>query len=645
MRNMDPAIWELAEGDGEEEVEAVIRLESGTLPPPGVRLVARFGDVATCRIRRNDLVSTREAEAVASLKAPRLLGPEPSVYEAAEQSESVRHDERRPSDLRRTGRGSVIGVVDWGCDFAHPDFRTSTGETRLLALWDQRGGPSGQSPQPYDYGRLHSPEAINRALESDNPYEALGYHPAEGDPDGSGSHGTHVMSIAAGNGLGGGPSGMAPDADLVFVHLAPSRTGKERNLGDSVTLLEALDFIANIAQKRPWVVNLSVGRHGGPHDGSTLVEQGFDNLIVGGPGRCIVQSCGNYYAQHTHASGLLRPGGSHTIRWTVDAADPTPNEFEIWYSGKDTFSLEIAPPDSGPAIRLDLGGSVPLISNGVEVGRVYHRKQDPNNGSNHINGFLESNGPKGTWNLRMLGEDVLDGRFHAWVERDGGCPECQSRFSRDDSDSATTTGTICNGFRTIAVGAYDAHSPEREIGPFSSSGPTLDGRQKPDCLAPGVRILAARSSASDPDRNPSLYTRKSGTSMAAPYVTGSVACMYQAAGRPLTVQEIRSALMRSADPAPQGAARVRVGSGPINPLAAVNAAAQMGGAVTGPRTQADSDNSELPAPTKPFAIPALVTGQPEEPELIVLHPAPVHVSGGDGGSSTAHGGAEAWIVL
>ena len=77
-------------------------------------------------------------------------------------------------------------------------------------------------------------------------------------------HGTHVMDIAAGNGRAGGPAGVAPEADLVFVHLADSGTGGLANLGDSVRLLEAVDFVRRTAAERPWVVNVSVGRHGRP---------------------------------------------------------------------------------------------------------------------------------------------------------------------------------------------------------------------------------------------------------------------------------------------------------------------------------------------------------------------------------------------
>jgi hypothetical protein len=73
---------------------------------------------------------------------------------------------------------------------------------------------------PFGFGRLHLPNEINTALATPNPYATLKYWPP---PDGAfqtGSHGTHVMDIAAGNGRGSGQPGVAPKAYIVFVEAA-----------------------------------------------------------------------------------------------------------------------------------------------------------------------------------------------------------------------------------------------------------------------------------------------------------------------------------------------------------------------------------------------------------------------------------------
>lgn len=280
---MDPSLWELYEaGDEADEVAAIVRLSQPNQIPKGARIVAQFGDIATCRIKRGALPDVRADAEVASLKAPRLLvaedddeaDPGMPLAEFAETYEFS--DERRPPNLVYTGNNIVLGVVDWGFDFAHPEFRHEDGTTRLLALWDQRG-QSGTSDNPYGYGVIHPPEAINRALKTDDPYRALDYHPADAD-SGNGAHGTHVLSIAAGNGRGGGPLGIAPQARLVCVNMASIVQQNSNKLGDSVTLLEAVHFINNIAEQfaqsdlstaanrqSGWVINLSMGRHAQQH--------------------------------------------------------------------------------------------------------------------------------------------------------------------------------------------------------------------------------------------------------------------------------------------------------------------------------------------------------------------------------------------
>lgn len=579
---MDPKLWELLEeGHSDDEVAAIIRSAKPGSLPPGIRVVAQLGEIVTVRLQRGSILSIREDVEVASFKAPGpSLGPDVELddLELADRLPDWPQpsDERRPATLAATGRGVVIGIVDWGFDIAHPDFCYPDGSTRILALWDQRGGPNTTSPQPYGYGRLHTREAINQALITPDPYTTLGYHPADADT-GRGAHGTLVASIAAGNGAGGGPLGIAPEAELVFVHLATWEQDRSAKLGNSVTLLEAIDFIAQTAGERPWVINLSMGRCGEPHDGTTLSEQGLDAVLRAAPGRAICQSTGNYYTRQLHASGRLRPGEERTLVWQIAETDVTPNELEIWYSGRDTMAVAIQSPDGEQLAWLKLGERSPLIVNGSVVGRAYHRATDPNNLDHHIDIIVQPKAPAGPWAITLIAADVVDGRFHAWIERDAACPHCQSHFRPADADPTSTTGTICNGLRTIAVGAYDPHHPNQPVASFSSTGPTRDGRLKPDLCAPGVNILGARSAQRDPNGQTPLLTRMSGTSFAAPHVTGCVALMFQVAPRPLRIEEVHTLLLASTRKVsfptdPPG----RTGSGYLDIERAVDAAQRIG---------------------------------------------------------------------
>ncbi len=77
-----------------------------------------------------------------------------------------------------------------------------------------------------------------------------------------------------------------------------------------------------------------------------------------------------------------------------------------------------------------------------------------------------------------------------------------------------------HGDSVLAIAAVDSFGVRAS---FSSKGPTVDGRIKPDLAAQGVQVLIA-----SPDGNPNAYTRASGTSFSAPLVAGLAACLMQA---------------------------------------------------------------------------------------------------------------------
>lgn len=574
---MDPELWELYEsGDPDDEVSVILRLAPGAPPPPGVRIVSRFDEVATARVSRGEIVAARHSPGVVSLKASGHVSL-PSPLEEATEAEGDGAPPASPGLAPvGDGRGVVVGVCDWGLDFTHANFRNADGTTRLEALWDQRGAGDPTAPAPFDYGRLMERRAIDDALRQPDPCAALGYHPADGDPTGTGAHGTHVCDILAGNRREpGSVVGLASASDLVFVHLGSQRLSELADLGDSVSLLEGLDFIRRRAAGRPCVLHLSAGKTGGPHLGTTLLERAVDSMLQQ-PGLVLVQSVGNYADTAMHAHARVGPAQSYSLDWRTPAGDRTPNELEIWYSGQDVFDVTLTAPD-GRTFSAALDSRLRLEGDGATWGTLYHRLREPNSGLNHVAIYLYTGAPTGRWRVTVHGREVLDGRMHAWIERDA-TGRYQSRFARAQSTSRYTTNTICNSFRAIAVGAYDARRPDRPPTRFSSRGPTADGRQKPDCSAPGDHILAARSLPRGGWQGERKLCVKSGTSMAAPWVSGTVALMMAAAPRPLTIHEVRRALIGAVDPhpGPPGRTSTRLGYGYLNVERAVAAARSIG---------------------------------------------------------------------
>jgi subtilisin family serine protease len=106
-----------------------------------------------------------------------------------------------------------------------------------------------------------------------------------------------------------------------------------------------------------------------------------------------------------------------------------------------------------------------------------------------------------------------------------------------------------NADLAITVGATHRDHPHvYGVSYFSSKGPTGDGRAKPDLVAPGERILscaAGRERAAvapfAPAGSDALYVERSGTSMAAPHVSGAIAAFLSVRrefiGRPEVVKE------------------------------------------------------------------------------------------------------------
>jgi subtilisin family serine protease len=111
-----------------------------------------------------------------------------------------------------------------------------------------------------------------------------------------------------------------------------------------------------------------------------------------------------------------------------------------------------------------------------------------------------------------------------------------------DLNSPMSIGDPANLEDCIAVGSVNADRPHLYgVSSFSSRGPTSDGRMKPDVVAPGERIRSCNSRFRiRPPRD--LYREESGTSMAAPHISGLLAAFLSVRrefrGRPDEVKDI-----------------------------------------------------------------------------------------------------------
>jgi hypothetical protein len=464
-----------------------------------------------------------------------------------------------PNFTGLNGQGVILGDVDSGFDFEHGDFRDALNQTRFLNIWDQTVN-TGPNPAGFGYGTEWFPVNMNP------PYTAT-----QTDVNG---HGTHVMGIQGGDGSQTGGAvpahtyvGMAPMADLI---------GVKSSLLTS-QIVDGANYVfgkATLAGKNA-VLNLSLGSHYGPHDGTSGFESALDALT--GPGRIIVKSAGNERGQARHMEVFAAGAGtSATLSFSGSAAGRI-LAFDGYYEATENMNVQITTPDGTIIGPVALGGVSAAFPGTVTAnGRVYLENglfltatgdrevyleisiQNPNlvnpqnwngtwtitfipvalgaaNGEVDMWRFFNSTSAVGNWVIGLQEEEL--------VSEPGNAPSLITTAAWVSKQ----TWTDCRGVPGIGFGGTP---PVGNLAQFSSMGPTRDGRQKPDIAAPGIAIGSTRSfdiaiacpAGASTNLNDGInHVINAGTSMAAPHTSGACALIMQKYGA-MTPAQIKTFL-------------------------------------------------------------------------------------------------------
>lgn len=491
------------------------------------------------------------------------------------------------------GEDVVVGVVDVGFQTNHPTFFDSEGKKyRVKRFWQQKY-KNLQGPLPFQYGILKtSQEEILNATDDD------------------GAHGTHVAGISSGSGFKSPDlkyAGVAPESDLVFVGIRyQNDTLGGSALGDYIiandAIIDGFDYVFDYADSvnKPAVCNLSWGMHTGPHDGTSLFDLSLEDLVNSknnhsndNRGRVIVGANGNSAQHRMHVEFMVDNDTLETL-----AMDRSRDYYKKEESVYCDFWSELG---SDVDIKVSLIDSLgkELLSSGYVnfhqnslIDEVLYNAKDtlhytlsltkeyPNNRKS--NGLLMCSTPTNTrfFKISFAGK----GRVHGW--NSGRIREWTSgtfrNYIRDYKPSYWVHGDakytlIENGGTSkaiISVGSYnnrvnwmnfndkfqsDSAIDEGQISSFSSHGPSIDGRTKPDISAPGQFIASAYHKDAVPGwlapyivhkdswlGDPVYYVLLSGTSMASPQVAGIVALMLDASNGNLNYQQIADILRNTA---------------------------------------------------------------------------------------------------
>lgn len=474
------------------------------------------------------------------------------------------------------GAGVVVGVVDNGIELGHVDYYSSDGkEYRIKRYWNQR--KTGTRPTGYSYGAEYKDSAriVAQKYDLTTTY-----------------HGGHVLGIAAGADKASGYQGVAPEADIVFVTTNMTSTG----------VTDAVKYIFDYAESvgKPCVVNLSLGSHYGPHDGNSASDQTFASLT--GPGRIIVGAAGNEGMYNIHVSKTL----------SAEAADSL-SAIVAPYSGYySSTSLGSAVVDGWGEVNTNISARVVLCN--VLTGKVLTSSELISttsstskivtltyNGTSYKAQIAPSvNKYSQRPNITIALQGSVTGNFrlgvvfygdegttiHAWCPNDvfqfvanlnNSCVKKGWTAGNTDCTAGETGGT---GKTVISVGSFNTklsytkldgttenfepsyYGSLSGLSSFSSHGPTVDGRQKPDITAPGCAIISAQSqycTAASYDNFSATgaaakttfngkayyYQGEVGTSMASPFVAGVVALWLQA-DPTLTPDKIREVFANTA---------------------------------------------------------------------------------------------------
>lgn len=501
---------------------------------------------------------------------------------------------------------TVVAVVDDGCAFAHERFRRRTPggrwHSRIAWLWNQADGVNPtqapwQRAEGFAYGRELTGAAIDRLLSEAqtgaNVDEDLVYRRARHDGvELAGSHGTHVLDLAAGCDPYSAAAAAVPAdmRELIVVQL-PARAVQDTSGGWlALNVVDALEYVfARTHPEAKLVINLSYGAMAGPHDGSSALEAFIESLHARRPRDfALVLPAGNGFRSRGHARADVAAGALQRLAFDVRADDPTETFVELWHSAAPGFRVGVEAPDGTTLGPLAAGhdaaqGEAFALFRDAPQGGTRHRTVLCLGPASRLPGAPAAV-PPGRWTL------LLDARGHAaeavqvdaWIERDEPVhgtlfpSRRQARFVAEHLpadapacaasppvDPCETLNSLAHGPSPIVVGAARQRDAP-QVCEYSgcSVGRPVDVVALGDesAVMPGVRAAGTRSGRS---------WRMAGTSAAAPQVTRRIVALLQSAGAPLDSAAIRAALAQQARPVADACAgltgQARRGAGFIDP--------------------------------------------------------------------------------
>jgi len=524
------------------------------LEAAGIRVGTQTGRIFTARVRRTEIGRLRGLSGMRRVQLARYLQPHLNVSRVDVRANLENGGSGSPPVYSgRAGQGIIIGDVDTGIDFTRPDFRDSTGKTRILYIWDHED-LVGPAPSGFGYGTEWTKSQIDNTPGSVRHRDTYG-------------HGTNVAGVLIGNGSETGCSqpayryvGMAPLAEFIMV---------KTDFSDA-SIIDGVNYIFQKAAAlgKDCVVNLSLGGQAGPHDGSD--DFGTSISALTGPGKIVVASAGNDQEDKIHGklTTTSTTFGVDKFGFNIPSYSKNSgagNDYILvagWYDPTASVVIQVKGPLAGDTLSCGFG-AWNARSTGSAGFQIYIANQNATEGFGGTSttrqfeieiwdATLNQRPAPGNWTINVVsnGAASIGKRVDIWIYAAqlgaaGVIPAVTTGLN-----TATLVGQPADGDSIFAVAAHVTKpswyscgdgatwtftgATMNAIAGFSSQGPRRDGVLKPEISAPGFGVATTHSSFAGSlagtgwDVDDGVHEISAGTSFAAPHVAGAVALFLQA---------------------------------------------------------------------------------------------------------------------
>lgn len=440
-------------------------------------------------IKVSDLNRIIELEGLQYIELPKIL------YTSAYDSNRASCIPSVWNNYNLTGEGILVGFLDTGIDYTHNAFKDDEGNTRIEYIYDLENGV------------VYDKNKINEALKSEDPFSIV----PEIDLSG---HGTHVAGIAcAGGNINFDNYGVAYKSSIAMVKI----TGENSlRAALSTQLMRGLKFLMYKSNEinKPLVVNISLSTNDGSHNGSSLLEkyiQTFTQLQKA----VIVVAAGNEGNSAHHVGGKMKKEedldlniGDGEKGIILDFFKPVLVD----------VSVEVISPTGISTGPMELSESYKERFVGREKIVVYSTGPKPFDiqGQTTISILpLGDTITSGGWRIIVRKLNNYEGYFDVWLPIAEGLNE-RTRFLQPSVYNTLGIPATVEG--VISVGSYNFLN--NNLSAFSGRGVVRpEWLIKPDLVAPGENILSTVEEQG--------FDTKSGTSMAAPQVSGICALLFE----------------------------------------------------------------------------------------------------------------------